>query len=226
MPAARPLLALLAVGAFLAPAALAATKPKPTPVPGALVRKHTPAGMAAARAALLDVHALGEGWRATAKPATSASLSCPAWEPALGGIVETGAASSDGFRASATGPFLAQSAWVYRGAAQEAAYWRRVVRGGVLDCLSAAVQQGSTRDVVFSVVGRTRIALPRLAPHVAGYRVAATATSAAQVVRVYYDLLVLGRGAAVTELTWAQFAAPPKRAQELAVARLAARRLG
>jgi hypothetical protein len=229
VPSLRPVVAVFAAAALLAPAALAAAdkkpKPKPTPPPGALVRKHVAAGMAAARDALLDRRALGTGWTASAAPATSASLTCPSHEPALTGIVETGAASSSGYRASPTGPFLAQSAWVYETAAQGGAYWSRVTGPGVVNCLVDAVQQGTTQSVVFTVLGRSRIALPRLAPHVAGYRVTATATSAGQVARVYFDLVLLGRGDTLTELTLARFVEPPARAQELAIARSAARRL-
>lgn len=229
MPSLRPLAAALAATALLAPAALAAThkkpQPKPAPPPGTLVRKHVPAGMAAARHALLDRGALGAGWTASAAPATSAALTCPTHEPALTGIVETGAASSAGFRASATGPFLAQSAWAYETAAQGAAYWSRVTGPGVVNCLVDAVQKGTTQSVAFSVLGRSRIPLPAIAPHATGYRVTATATSAGQVARIYFDLVLLGRGATITELTLARFVEPPAPAQELAIARLAARRL-
>jgi hypothetical protein len=230
VPSLRPLVAVLASAALFAPAALSAThekkpQPKAVPPPGTLVRKHVPAGMAAARHALLDRGELGAGWAASAAPATSAALTCPAHEPALTGIVETGAASSAGFRASATGPFLAQSAWVYETAAQGTTYWRRVTGPGVVNCLVDVVQRGTTQSVSFSVVGRSRIALPQIAPHTAGYRVTATATSAGQVARVYFDLVLLGRGDTLTELTLARFVEPPAPAQELAIARLAARRL-
>lgn len=223
----RLALPLVAVLVLAAPAGAAKKKPKPPapPPPGQTLHRHTDADTAKARAALLTLDALGGGWRAKTPASRKAGLTCSSFLPVLNGVVETGAAVSPEFQASATGPFVGQATWVYRTAAQASTLWRRVVGPGLERCFADSVAQGSTRSVLFEVKRRSALGLPRLEARAAGWRVTATAVSAGQKVTAYTDLIVLSRGRTVSELTIAQFASPMPRAREVALAGLAAARL-
>lgn len=204
----------LALAAALAPPAAAASSPP---------RKHTKADMAAARSVLLRLADVGASWK-TGRSKLG-SLTCPSFQPTLKGVVETGAAASPNFRAGSAGPFVSQSAWVYRTAAQATTLWRAVVGKGLAGCFADSVRSGSTSSVTFAITGHRRLGLPKLRARAAGYRVVATAAATDQSITVVYDLIVLDRGRAVTELSFAGFSTPVPRALELRLARRTAARL-
>ncbi|MGZ4388224.1 MAG: hypothetical protein ACXVZL_02460 [Gaiellaceae bacterium] len=213
----RALVAAAAVGLAAAAVASAAAPPADP------VQKHTAKDVAAARSVLLVRADLGAQWQAV--KGKVAALTCPSFQPTLKGVVETGAAASPNFSAGNSGPFVTQIAWVYRTAAQASTLWRRVVGAGLERCLADAVTSGSTKDVTFTVEKRLRFALPRLVARAAGYRVLATAATTGQTVDVVYDMVVLGRGRAVTAITLAEFSGPVPAELELRLARRTAARL-
>lgn len=214
----RSALAAAAALALAAAAAAAAAAP-----PNGVEQKHTAKDMAAARSVLLARADLGQGW--SGGNSKVGSLTCPSFQPSLKGVVETGAAASPDFRAATGGPFVSQSAWIYRTAAQASTLWRRVVGSGLEQCLADSVTSGSTKDVTFTVEQRLRLALPTLRARAAGYRVVSSAATTSQTIAVVYDLIVLGRGRAVTEISFAGFSAPVPRELELRLARRTAARL-
>jgi len=214
----RSLLPALLAAAVLVPVAAAATTPPANPP-----RHHTKQDTAAARRLLLVRADLGESWNAGRTKL--GALTCPTFDPPLKGIVETGAAGAANFTLGTGGPFVTQSAWIYRTAAQATSLWRTVVGKGLQQCLSDSVGSGSTQSVTFTVTGRRRLALPKLGARAAGYRVAAKAETTLQTVTVVYDLVVLGRGRAVTELSFASFSTPVSRTLELRLARRAVAKL-
>jgi hypothetical protein len=193
--------------------------------PAGLVRKHTRAGTALAVHALAGLDDLGSGWSATSSPTGETSLTCAGFEPPLPGVVETGAASSDSFQRSATGPFVTASSWAYRSAAEATTVWQRVVGRGLLDCFVRSVKQGATSGVRFTVRSAAPAPFPSLAPRTAAYRVVAAARRSGQTVSAYYTLIVLDRDRLIAELTLAQLETPIPRATELSLARRIAHRL-
>ena len=199
--------------------------PTTAAAPTSLVRKHSQGDTALARRVLLGQADLGPGWAAAPAAAAESALTCPGAEPRLPGVVETGAATSDSFQRSPTGPFLSASSWVYGTPQQAATVWERVVARGLLGCLVRSVQQGSASGVKLTVRSTAPMPLPQLAPHTAAYRVVAAARTSAGSVSAYYTLIVLGRGRLIAELSLASLTTPLPAASELTLARRAARRL-
>jgi hypothetical protein len=193
----------------------------------AAVASHlTPAGLALAHQALLRRADLGQGWTGTPAPKAVPELTCPGFRPGLKGVVEAGAASSPTFRASSSGPFASDTAYAYATAAEEATVWRTIARPGLLSCVAESLTAASGDGVHFTVIGKDLLALANLPARAAGYRVAGTASTANQTVDVYLDVLLLGRGETVTELSISSFEQPVARSFELWLARIIARRMG
>jgi hypothetical protein len=185
----------------------------------------TAAGQALAQAALLERSDLGSGWVAAPPPKTIPSLTCPRFDPRVSGAVQLGAAASSTFQSSSDGPFVSQSAYAYATASEQAAVWRAVVRRNLLRCVAASLSQGSAQGVEFAVTSQRLLALAKLPVPAAGYRVGGTASTAGQTIGVFLDVLVLGRGRVVTEISISSFGAPASPQLEQRVARLVSQRL-
>jgi hypothetical protein len=191
---------------------------------GAVTSHPTPAGNALARGLLLRRGDFGRGWTSTPAPKRAPGLTCPAFSPALSGVVQTGSAISPTFQAGSTGPFVSQTAYAYASASEEETVWREVARRALLRCVAASLVR-STRGVHFSVRSKRLLALPSLPVHAMGYRVFGTASIPNQTVNVYLDVVLLGGGTTVTELSISSFLAPVARSFELRLARIAAGRV-
>ena len=192
---------------------------------GAVAIHSTPAGTALARRALLVRADLGRGWIGTAAPKKVPDLTCPQFSPVLAGVVQIGAAISPTFQRSATGPFASQTAYTYASRTEAAAVWQAVARPRLLRCVSESLTRGSSDGVHFAVTGKRLLALPSLSVRAAGYRVTGTASVPSQTVNVYLDVLLLGEGDTVTELSISSFFQPASRALELRLARTVAGRI-
>ena len=192
---------------------------------GAVAIHSTPAGTALARRALLVRADLGRGWVGTAAPKKVPDLTCPEFSPALAGVVQIGAAISPTFQKSPTGPFASQTAYAYASRMEAAAVWQAVARPRLLRCVSESLTRGSSDGVHFAVTGKRLLALPSLSVRAAGYRVTGTASVPSQTVNVYLDVLLLGGGDTVTELSISSFFQPASRALELRLARTVAGRI-
>lgn len=218
--------AAAATSAAATSAAVAATSPVATSAAVAATSAahgHTAAGLARARADLIPRGDLGVGWRVQSPPPRPIpALSCPGFSPRLTGVKETGAAASPTFAQSADGPFLAQIAYVYASDRQRQTVWRRVVTPRLETCVAGALRQGSVHGAQFTVTARRRLRLPRLAAQRAGYRVQATVTGSGQTVPIYLDMLVLGRGASISELSVTSIGTPVSSSLETRLARRAA----
>lgn len=180
--------------------------------------------MAAARHELLRRSDLGRGWTSTPAPKAVPGLTCPAFTPALSGVVQTGAAISPTFQATSTGPFASQTAYMYANASEAQTVWREVARPHLLTCVAASLVR-SARGAHFAVTSKRVLTLPGLPVHAIGYRVAGTASVPNQTVNVYLDVLLLGAGTTVTELSVSRFLQPPSRGFELRLARIVAGRV-
>ncbi|MGH2884991.1 MAG: hypothetical protein ACRDPA_20190 [Solirubrobacteraceae bacterium] len=192
---------------------------------GAVTTHSTPAGKALARHALLNRSDLGRRWTSMPAPRTVPGLTCPAFSPTLSGVVQTGAAISPTFQAGATGPFASQTAYAYANGSEEATVWRELARPHLLTCVAASLVRSASSGVHFKVNGKHLFTLPSLAVNAMGYRVTGTATVPNQTVDVYLDVLLLGGGTTVTELSFSSFVEPMARAVELRLARIVAGRL-
>jgi hypothetical protein len=211
------LLALFVLAGDLAGTAAAAEEPK---------RKHTGRDMAIAKRALLVKRDLGKGWTSSPTKAAPTTLTCPRFQPKQSDLVETGAASSPSYKEATSGLFVSQVAWVYKTNAQAATLWRRVVGKGLSRCLSDTVSGASTQTVTFKVTHSGELEVPKLAQRTAAFRVMATTKTAGQSVTTYFDMLVLGQGRTVTQISFAAFGAPIPSAIELLLGKVVVKRLG
>lgn len=192
---------------------------------GATVATHpTPAGMAAARQELLRRSDLGRGWTSMPAPRKVPAMTCPAFSPGLSGVVQTGAATAPTFQATSSGPFASQTAYAYASASEEQTVWREVARKHLLTCIAASLVR-SGGGARFAVKSKRLLPLPSLPVHAIGYRVAGTASVPNQTVNVWLDVLLLGSGTTVTEVSVSSFLEPPARGLELRLARVVAGRM-
>jgi hypothetical protein len=209
----KPLIAVFAVAA-LAGATTAAAAPAP-------IRKHSRAGMARARAALVSTAELGKGWTSSGISTRPQTLTCKSSAPSLRGIVETGTASTTFRGASAQG--VGQAAWVYGSSEQARSLWTRVVGKGLLRCLIDAAR-GAGGLTVTRIAGG-ELELPKIAERSAAYRLIVTAKSGGKTVTLFYDNLLLAAGRTVTQITFGS-TRPIPAAVELTLARAVAKKLG
>ena len=192
---------------------------------GAVATHPTAAGKALARNLLLRPSDLGRSWTSTPAPTTVPGLTCPGFSPSLSGVVQTGSAISPTFQASSTGPFASQTAYAYASASEEETVWREVARPHLLTCVAASLVRSTRGGVHFSVKSKRLVALPSLPVHAMGYRVVGTASVPNQTVNVYLDVVLLGGGTTVTELSFSSFLQPLARGFELRLARIVAGRV-
>jgi hypothetical protein len=210
------LAAVLGVAAALVSAATAGTKPKTT---------ITPAGTAAAQRALLPARDLGAGWTEGAKALKTESLGCGTGTKLPVGVVEIGTADSATFEQSGSGPFISQAVFVYQTPAEAFVLWQGVAGPAVLSCLAQSALSGGGQGVGLEVLQRQRLWRPAPGTRSSAYRIVVQVQTTAQKVRAYIDVVLLGRGAAVTSLSFAGFSEPMAASLELATARAAASRL-
>jgi hypothetical protein len=191
---------------------------------GAVTTHPTEAGKALARATLLRASDLGRSWTSTPAPTTVPGLTCSGFSPSLPGVVQIGSAISPTFQASSTGPFASQTAYAYASHSEEETVWREVARRHLLTCVAASLVHSTAGGVHFRVMSKRVVSLPSLPVHAIGYRVVGTASVPNQTVNVYLDVILLGGGTTVTELSFSSFLAPMAWATELRLARIVAGR--
>jgi hypothetical protein len=189
------------------------------------VPKHTSGDTAVARQVVPRLVDFGPGWTAAPASTQQSALTCPGFDPQLAKVVETGAATSDTFRQSPTGPFASASSWVYRTAGQAETVWKTLVGPGVLRCFEQSVRKGATSGVRLTIASAGPATIPKLAPRTAAYRVVATAATSGETVKTYYTLILLGSGREIAEVSLARLAAPVPPQTELLLGRLLVRRM-
>jgi hypothetical protein len=189
---------------------------------GAPATHHTGAGTKTAREALLTAADLGKGWSSTPSTQQGVRLTCAGHNPSARGILETGAASSPAFGAAQTGPFVQQNASVYASVAQANAWWRRAVTPSIVRCVQATLAALAARGIKISVTSAERLRFPAKLPHTDAYRVVAAANGK----KLYFDVVLLGAGRTITNVTISSFLKPVPAAFEQALATLVVRKLG
>jgi hypothetical protein len=183
---------------------------------------HTTAGTKAARASLLTAADFGRGWRGAKAAQRGILVSCPGHAPSAKGIIETGAAASPTFSAAQTGPFVQQNTSVYATAAQANTWWSRAVTPSLVTCVARDLAALAARGVKVKLDSAGKLAVTTTAAHTAGYRVVATANGK----KLYMDVIVIGSGATITDVTISAFIAPVPAKTEQALAKVVARKLG
>jgi len=184
---------------------------------------HTTTGTRAAQASLLKLADLGKGWTAAAVTRQQGvPLTCTAHNPSATGIVETGAASSPAFSVAQTGPFVQQNTSVFATAGEASTWWRRAVTPTLVRCAAGTFAALRARGVKVSVVSQATLPISTALPHTAGFRVVAKANGK----KLYFDLIVLGTGRAITGVTVSSFVQPVAARYERALAVVIARKLG
>lgn len=185
--------------------------------------RHTAAGTARATGALLRPAALGGGWRSTGQRATP--LACKrVLTPQESDLVETGRATGP-LLSHGAGAALAQSARVYRSAADANAAWSRTLTDKLVICLEQKLEASSSMMSPVSVANWYRLAPPRLLDHVAGIRVVGRAKVGKRSAAVYLDLFLLGHAKTMTTLVLSSLGTPVARTEEHRIVRIASRRL-
>ncbi len=190
--------------------------------------RHTSAGNTAAKASLLTLANLGKGWT-EGKPGTAGLvLSCPGWTPSGKGVVETGIAQTGSLSAGAIGPFVSQSTSVYGSPKEASTYWSRAVKPGLVTCVAQTVEALRAQGLKVAITRQGGLPLGKVADLVAGYRVVATLTSPTTSYKrtLYFDVLLVGHGAALSEITLSSFASAVPSKVETALATVVARKLG
>lgn len=176
---------------------------------------------------LLARHDLGAGWRVTAAaPRSVPPIACGRLHLRLrGAAAHPVAAASPTYTEGSSGPFVAQTAYVYANGAAARQVWRGVARAALLACLADSFVHGAAHGVTFTVTGQHVLPAPKLAVKAARFQVDATATSGTESVDAYLEVLLFGHGNGVTELSFSSLVAPPAPGVELRVARAVAARL-
>lgn len=180
--------------------------------------------LALAGAALLRRHDL-RGWSSTPPPKKAGGLTCAGFNPSVSAFMPLASATSATFRQTQEGPFVAQLVYVFSSDARAQGFWRRVVRPRLLTCVASSLVAGSSSAVSFKVGVKHREAYPRVGDRDRGYRVIGTAVQQLGSDQVYLDELIIGRGNAVTALSFTSFFAPVRRSLELRLARAVAARM-
>jgi hypothetical protein len=177
-----------------------------------------------ARAAVMRKADLGgSGWSGGAKkPDLSSGSGCVGYHPKESDLVTTGAAETS----FTNGPLTFDSeVTLLKTATMVGADWRRSVRPAALGCLKDLF----TRELgaKAKIISATRTGVSPIARYTANFRVTFDVTSSGQTVRIFVDVLLVGKGRAeLTLTTIAPYVARvPVQAAELRLVRLVAGRL-
>ncbi len=190
--------------------------------------KHTAAGNAEAKSSLLTVALLGTGWKSTGANTTGLVLACPGYEPSGKGIVEKGVASSGSLSTSTIGPFVSQATSVYATPGQAAKYWARAVKPGLVKCIAQTVEAIGAQGVKVSITKQGSLPLAKVIDMTSAYRVVATLRSVKHHYKrqLYFDVIVLGQGKTLSEISISSIVSPVPPKVEAALATIVARKLG
>jgi len=167
----------------------------------------TPAGQAAARAAVLTRADLGSatGWSGGAKkPDLSGTPPCPNFDPKQSDLTLNGVAQTVYTHA---GLQFDSEAQVLQTPHMVKLDWQRsVLSPQLLPCLRTGLAQAVGPSA--KIVSVQRVAFPQLAPYAAAFRVVMDITASSSTLRVMSDIVVVGRGRTeITLTTTAPFAA-------------------
>src|SRR5690242_8060495 len=181
----------------------------------------TAEGQRAARAAVISQSDMGSapGWtRKVTKPDLSGGTGCPGFDPKQSDLVLNGVYDVSWSR---PGIEFDTEAQVLETPSMVKLDWQRsVLAPQVMPCLRSLMQkQLNSAEKIVSV---SRLSVPAIGTYTRAYRILVDYTQNGQTIRLFIDLLLIGRGRTeVTFMTTAPFAAEPAvRAAEVRLARL------
>jgi hypothetical protein len=210
----RKLAAFVVLALISAGAALAAN--------GDPQKHHNPADTARAKSVVVHAADLGLGWKGTKSSSGGSNLHCKGFEPDESDLVETGHADSLDY--SKGFEFLSSSAGVFQSAAQAQASWNRIVKPGLLTCLTSLIEkQAGSGGAKLTVLGKSRLSFPRLAPRTAAFRLTFSFASQGTTLQGAIDLVLLGRSRIDFVLIHVGFGAPSTALEQKVAAAVASR---
>ena len=190
-------------------------------------RAYTPAGNAAAKAVLLRLPDLPAGWKVDSSGGGggAGAVTCKSFDPNRSDLTSVGHADVSFASKDGLGN-VASLVAVFQSATQAQASWNRIVRPGMLACLSSLFEQGGTSKQTTTTVLSTR-KLPLAVPgyRKAAFRIAADVATNGRHVKAYLDLIMQGGGPADTVMIVTSVFDPPSAALESKLAAAIASRL-
>jgi hypothetical protein len=178
------------------------------------------ADQAKARAMLVRKSDLGPGAVAQPRNTPDTHLTCEGLDES--DLTLTGEAESTTW-AQGVG-FVASVANVYATVADANASWARGARGAGTRCLRAELaSEFATQGIALESL--RKVPFPRVAERTAAYRVTLSGSVQGTIVRLVIDLVVLKHSRAQAALYFGSAFAPPAKADEVALARVTARRM-
>lgn len=180
------------------------------------------AGNSAARSSLLSAATLGtKYWKGSAPGKTGLALSCRGWQPSGAGIVETGAADVPALASGSV--TVSQMTSVYGSTAQADTLWRRAVQPGLLACVRETVEavgNATTAKITVKVLSQGPLTVAKVGPLTSGYRVVADLTSKVRTLKLYFDVVLVGRDATLSEISISSFGSAVPATVEHALAKI------
>jgi hypothetical protein len=175
----------------------------------------------AARAVVLKISDVGSGFTGgVKKPDLSSDTGCKSYNPKTSDLVTTGAAETSWKQGIGLVAFDSQ-AEILKTAAMVHTDWARSNQPAVLTCLREQFKKQFGSQA--TLVSAAKVAVPQLATYTAEYRVVIDY----QGLRIFVDVLLVGRGRTEITLTssglWSSHASV--RATDLRLARLMVRRI-
>jgi len=175
---------------------------------------------AKARAMLLRKSDLGPGVIAQPRSTPNTHLTCNGLDES--DLTVTGEAESPTWIQGAG--FVVSAANVYATVTDANASWARGTRGAGTRCLrDELADEFATQGVALESL--RKVAFPRVAERTVAYRVTLSGNVQGTTVRVVIDLVVLKHSRSQAALYFGSAFAPPAKADEVALARVAARRM-
>ena len=188
-------------------------------------RAYTAAGNAAAKAVALRLSDLPPGWKVDSSGSGGGAVTCKSFDPDQSDLTTVGRADVSFARKDGLGN-VASLVGLFKNATEAQSSWNRIVRPGMLTCLSSLFEQGATNKTTkATVLSAGKLALPVAGKRKAAFRIAADVATNGQHVKVYLDLILQGDGPADTVLLITSVLDPPARSFESKLATAIASRL-
>lgn len=183
---------------------------------------------AKARSVLVQGSDLGPGFVAdkrTDDDAVPKDARCDALDES--DLTVTGDADSPDFRLRSPSAFVTVSstAQVYRTLSDANTAWGRGTPTQTATCLGDIVRLTAPPNRKVTLVSAKPRAFPALAPKSAAYRIVVSFAVSGQQIRLYLDVIILQFGRIQTGLLFSSVGGPVARSEQVALARIVARRL-
>jgi hypothetical protein len=188
-------------------------------------RAYTSAGNAAAKAIVLKPSDLPNGWKLEKSGGGGGQVTCKGFDPDQSDLTTVGHADVSFARSDGLGN-VASLVGIFKSTSQAQASWNRIVRPGMLVCLSSLFENGATdKKTTTTVVSKGRLALSVPGRRAAAFRIVADVATNGQHVKVYLDLIMQGSGRADTVMLVSSVLARPSAVFESKLAAAIAGRL-